>query len=63
MSKNKDELERELKECGTLNQMWAVLDKYYNLDHKVGTISKSIIAAKLVNNITSIQVITRLPER
>ena len=60
---NKDQLERELKQCATLNEMWAQLDKYYNLDHKIGGIAKGIIAKKLVNNIASIQVITRLPER
>lgn len=47
----KEKISAELRGCKTLNQMWTVLNSYYDLDKEIGIVSKSIIVPKLTENI------------
>lgn len=40
---NEDEIKDRLKSCNTLNEVFDVLDEYYDLDQRMGFISKSIL--------------------
>lgn len=56
---DKEEIEEELKLCNTLNEVFDVLDKYYDLDQRMGIISKSI----LIPNVNKIIRITGAKKR
>lgn len=58
-----EDLKEDLLECDTLNEMWETLDCYYDLDHSLGTITKKIVVAKFVKNISKLIQFTRTPER
>lgn len=36
-------MENELKNCATMNEIFAVVNKYYNLDEKLGIASKVVV--------------------
>ena len=55
---NIENLNRDVKSCNTLNEMWDTLDQYYNLDKELGFIAKNLVATALVKNIQKIVVIT-----
>lgn len=42
-----NEVKDALKSCNTLNEVFDVLDKYYDLDQQMGLISKSILISKV----------------
>ena len=54
-----DELRDDLKLCNTLNEVFDVLDKYYDLDQKMGLISRSI----LLSNVRKIILMTGAKKR
>ena len=58
-----EDLKEDLLECSTLNEMWETLDEYYDLDHPLGRITKSLVVAKFVKNIKTLILFTRTPER
>lgn len=60
---NLDHLKEEMKEAGTLNELWAVLDEYYDLDKRLSPIAKGMIINSLLKNFGLILTITRTPER
>jgi len=60
MNKNCD---KELNEAGTLNEMWAVLNKYYDLDKPLGIASGAIVKAKFRANVDTIINVLRINER
>lgn len=60
---NLDHLKDELKQAKTLNELWDVLDKHYDLDAPLGAISKGMIINNLTKNFGLILTITRTPER
>ncbi|MCH7850941.1 MAG: hypothetical protein IH845_04835 [Nanoarchaeota archaeon] len=51
---NENEVKDKLKLCNTLNEIFDVLDAYYDLDQRIGIISKSI----LINSVNKIILIT-----
>ena len=58
-----NELKEDLKGCETLNQMWATLDEYYNLDKPLGTITKGVVINNFIRNLGTLIKATRTPER
>ena len=54
-----NEIKDELKSCDTLNEIFDVLDKYYDLDQRIGLIGRSII----VNGVNRIILITGAKKR
>jgi len=54
-----NELKDELKLCNTLNEVFDVLDEHYDLDQRMGPISKSI----LVNSVSNIIIMTGAKKR
>ncbi len=42
-----NEVKDALELCNTLNEVFDVLDKYYDLDQRMGLISKSILASSV----------------
>lgn len=54
-----NEIKDELKLCNTLNEVFDVLDEHYDLDQKMGIISRSI----LINNVHKIILMTGAKKR
>lgn len=54
-----NEVEEKLQNCNTLNEIFDVLDDYYDLDQQIGPISKII----LVKNVGKIIKITGAKKR
>lgn len=54
-----NEVEENLKSCNTLNEVFDVLDRYYDLDQQMGVISKSI----LLNSVNKIILLTGAKRR
>jgi len=54
-----NEVEEKLENCNTLNEIFDVLDEYYDLDQQIGPISKVI----LVKNVGRIIKITGAKRR
>lgn len=54
-----NDLKDKLEECNTLNEVFDVLDDIYDLDQRMGPISKSI----LVRSVSKIIVLTGAKER
>lgn len=59
----KAKIEAELKKCKTLNQMFSVLNKYYDLDTPISDMLKPITVKKLSENIEKIRVFLGIKER
>jgi len=58
-----EELEDELHECNTLNEMWMTLDDHYDLDKPLRPITKNVIVTNFLNNFEKMIKVTRTPER
>ena len=56
---HENEVKEQLTLCKTLNEVFDVLDKYYDLDQKIGVISKSI----LINSVNKIILLTGAKRR
>lgn len=54
-----DEVKDKLEKCNTLNEVFAVLDEYYDLDQRLGVISKSL----LLNSVPNIILMTGAKKR
>jgi len=54
-----DEIKEELKSCNTLNEVFDVLDKHYDLDQRIGYIGKTL----LVNSVRKIILATGAKKR
>lgn len=60
---HKARIEAELKKCRTLNEMFTVLNKYYDLDTPISEMLKPITVKKLNENIDKIRVFLGIKER
>jgi len=58
-----EDLKEALKKCKTLNEMWATLDTYYDLDKELGTITKGVVVINFIRNLERLMRVTRTPER
>jgi hypothetical protein len=57
------ELKAELKKCDTLNQMWNVLNKFYNLDTPLGILTKPMAASQLGQRVETFATILNIKKR
>ena len=58
-----EEMKEGLLEQDNLNDMFEILDEYYDLDTPIGKITKKLIVSKLMKNIEKIVKVARIPER
>jgi len=57
------QIESELRECSTINQMIETIDQYYNMDHPLSPIARDLIASKLTEGVSGMITVGRVPKR
>jgi hypothetical protein len=57
------ELQSELKKCNTLNEMWDVLDKFYNLDTPLGILTRPMAANQLAQRVETFAQLLSIKKR
>jgi hypothetical protein len=63
-SLNHDEkIKAELTKCNSLNEMFKVLDKYYDLDKKISPMLKPTAVYQITKNIKTITTALSIKER
>ena len=58
-----DKIKQELKNCNTLNEMWAVLNKYWDLDTQLGPLGKPLAVTQLSSKIGRITTTLSIKKR
>lgn len=58
-----ENLKEELNSCNSLNEMWTELNEHYDLDKRLGTITKKVVVINFIRNLDSLLKATRTPER
>ena len=56
-------IKKELEKCNTLNEMFKVLDKYYNLDTKISPMLKPIAVKMIADKLKTITTFLSIKER
>jgi hypothetical protein len=55
--------EHEVKKANSLNEMFAIINKYYNLDKQFGMVAGTLAKGKIISNFDNVINALQIPER